>query len=126
MALFALLYDWFDVTSNYYVDLIYIMEGVITEKKEIVCDEKTIKTLYKKALGFKVNEKVEEFSLDKDGKMILSKKKVSQKYIPPDTGALKALVDLIGGDNDDLRKMSDEQLKEEKDRLLKELKNNSK
>ncbi len=75
------------------------------------------KALLKKALGFKTKEIVEEYSAS-DGEIVLTKKKVTQKTVPPDCMAIKMLIE--GTDED--RYLTDEQLQEEKERLLKLLK----
>ena len=48
----------------------------------------------------------------------LLRRKVTQKYYPPDVAALKAYVELTGGG---IAEMSDEELEREKRRLLKEM-----
>jgi hypothetical protein len=74
------------------------------------------KALLKKALGFKTKEIVEEYSTS-DGEIVLTKKKVTQKTVPPDCMAIKMLMEeQVGG------YLTDEELLEEKDRLLKLLK----
>jgi len=74
------------------------------------------KALLKKALGFKTKEIVEEYSTT-DGEIVLTKKKVTQKTVPPDCMAIKMLMEEeVGG------YLTDEELLEEKDRLLKLLK----
>lgn len=74
------------------------------------------KALLKKALGFKTKEIVEEYSTT-DGEIVLTKKKVTQKTVPPDCMAIKMLMEEeVGG------YLTDEELLEEKNRLLKLLK----
>ncbi len=55
---------------------------------------------------------------------MLVKKKVTTKYNPPDSGALKTYLDLVG--NQSFEEMSDEELKREKLRLLQELQEENK
>ena len=50
------------------------------------------KALLKKALGFKTKEIVEEYSTT-DGEIVLTKKKVTQKTVPPDCMAIKMLME---------------------------------
>ena len=51
--------------------------------------------LYKKALGYKLEEIVEEFVKDKeDDELILTKRKVSYKNIQPDISAVKMLLEI--------------------------------
>ena len=70
--------------------------------------------LLKKALGFDAKEIVEEYALDSEGEVKLSKKKVTTKCVPPDVSALKMLMDLAAP----LSSLSDEELETEKQRLL--------
>jgi len=76
--------------------------------------EKAKKALLKKALGFKVKEVVEEYSSN-EGEVVLTKKKVVEKLIPPDCTAIKMLMEAQEGKI----YLTDEQLEEEKERLLK-------
>ena len=79
-------------------------------------DEKILRSLYKKAVGYTVNEKTLEYSPEGD----VVKKKVTSKHYPPDISALKAYLELLS-EEDDLEKMSDDELESEKVRLLKVL-----
>ena len=54
--------------------------------------------------------------------MVLQKKKVTSKDVPPDLASFKALIE-INGKEDDLSSFTDEELIAEKDRLLKLLDN---
>jgi len=76
-------------------------------------DEKILHSLYKKAIGYTVNEKTLEYSPEGD----VVKKKVTSKHYPPDIAALKAYLELVS-EGDSLEKMSDEELENEKRRLL--------
>lgn len=71
--------------------------------------------LMKKATGYFVEEKVEEYDRDNE----VTKCKISKKYIPPDTTAIKAVLER--SDENPLEGYTDEQLKELKERLLSEL-----
>ena len=80
--------------------------------------------LIKKALGYDATEVVEEYSSDSEGEIRLLKKKITKKNVPPDMTALKFLLDET---EKDLTQMTDEELFEEKVRLLnilKEIHNN--
>ncbi|MDD4291582.1 MAG: hypothetical protein PHX51_05045 [Clostridia bacterium] len=77
--------------------------------------------LYKKAKGYNAKEISEEYAAGENGEMILCKKRVATKHFPPDISALKYIMELNG--NTDLSKLSDEELKQEKIRLLELLKN---
>lgn len=77
------------------------------------------KAMLKKAKGYDAKETVEEYQ-DTDGGMVLTKKKVTKKHIPPDTGAVKLLLELEPEKS--LQSFTDEELQAEKLRLLKILK----
>jgi|AGTN01.1.fsa_nt_gi hypothetical protein len=80
------------------------------------------KSLYRKAIGYKVTEKSTEYEIDDKGVKRPVKEKEQTKYIPPDVGALKTYLEMTGkkgkGEFDD---MTDEELEKERKRLLKEL-----
>ncbi len=71
--------------------------------------------LVKKALGYDATETVEEYSSGDDGEIKLTKKKVTKKNVPPDLSALKMLLEQ---DEREVCDMTDEQLDEEKNKLL--------
>ena len=75
------------------------------------------KILLKKAKGYTVHEKTEEF-VAVNGQVQLSKRKITTKKVPPDVNAIKALLQLTE-EQLDVCKMTDEQLAVEKLRLLK-------
>lgn len=83
-------------------------------------EEDLIKSLLKRAKGYRYNEVQEEYSVKEDGEIALTKRKVVKKYCPPDSTALKTYMEMCGEKND-LSEYTDEQLKEEKNRLLKQL-----
>ncbi len=70
----------------------------------------------KKALGYNATEVVCEYVASQEGEIILTKKKVTKKNVPPDVTALKLVMDK---DDLSLECLSDEQLESEKLRLLK-------
>ncbi len=80
-------------------------------------DSKVRNALEKKALGYETDEIVEEYGFT-DGEAVLLKRKVTKKSVPPDIQAAKILM----GEQPSLREMSDEQLAQEKERLLRMLK----
>ena len=82
-------------------------------------DEKLLHSLYKKAVGYTVNEKTMEYSPEGD----VVKKKVTSKHYPPDISALKAYLELAA-QGEDYEAMSDEELESEKKRLLRLLEEN--
>ena len=75
--------------------------------------EKLEKALIKKALGYDSVEVVEEY-VTSEGEIKLNKKKVTTKNVPPDLTALKILLD---GEKD-IGEMTEEELENEKNRLL--------
>lgn len=81
-------------------------------------DDEIKDALIKKALGFSCDEIVEEYSADENGNPILIKKKITKKINPPDVSALKFLLEQSEFADDEISKMSDEQLLLEKERLL--------
>ena len=85
-------------------------------------EEKLEKALLKKAIGFSHDEVIEEYAIDEQGDTKLIKKKVTKKFSPPDIPAIKLYLDNFNKEIP-ISEMSDEQLKMEKERLLKELKN---
>lgn len=76
--------------------------------------------LEKKAFGYYVQETSQDYAL-LDGKMTLVKEKITKKHIPLDITACKMLED---NDEEDLDKLSDEELKKRKIQLLNQLKEN--
>ena len=83
--------------------------------KEKIDSAKFKTALIKKALGYDATEVVEEYVSDQEGEVKLTKKKVTKKNVPPDLTALKMLLDQT---EIDVKVMTDEQLEEEKNRLL--------
>lgn len=92
-------------------------------KKGETVDEKEIKdALIKKALGFESDEIVEEYVLDENGVPVLSKRKITKKFNPPDMNAVKFLLEKSALTDDEISTMTDEELLKEKERLLRLLK----
>lgn len=82
-------------------------------------DEEIIEALIKRAKGYSYNEVQEEYSVKEDGEIALTKRKVLEKYCPPDSTALKTYMDICGERG--VESYTDEELEEEKSRLLKQL-----
>lgn len=78
-------------------------------------NEKVLKALLKKALGYDAEETVSEYVESDDG-VKLVKKKVTKKNVPPDVSAIKMLMEENG--EKDVFAMSDEELIAERNRLL--------
>ena len=75
--------------------------------------EKIKGALLERALGYDADEVVEEYGFS-EGEAVLVKRKVTRKRVPPDIQAAKMLLDSAPP----LTSLSDEQLQEEKERLL--------
>lgn len=89
------------------------MKGRSKQKKKF--DKTDLEqALIKKALGYDATEVVEEYVGDGD-EIKLSKKKVTTKNVPPDMSALKFLLD---ESQKEVSEMTDQELYEEKVRLL--------
>lgn len=82
-------------------------------------NKKIEKALLDKALGYETKEVVEEYSLSGD-ELVLQKRKTSVKTYPPDLSALQMLLGRKG--EDDISLLSDKELEEEKQKLIKLLK----
>ncbi|MBQ8197195.1 MAG: hypothetical protein IJZ73_03955 [Clostridia bacterium] len=70
--------------------------------------------LVRKALGYDSTETVSEYVSNEEGEIKLTKKKVTVKSVAPDMTAIKLLMD----EQSPLEQMTDEQLEQEKSRLL--------
>lgn len=82
--------------------------------------EKLTKSLFKKAVGYTVDEVVEEYVNGEESENLrLIKRKVTKKHIPPDISAVKALLETNDDNFDKYRAMSDEELLKKRDELLK-------
>ncbi len=82
-------------------------------------DEELINALIKRAKGYSFSEVQEEYSVTDGGEIALTKRKVSEKYCPPDAAALKTYMEICK--DGEISEMSDEELEREKHRLLCEL-----
>ena len=82
-------------------------------------EKKLKKALIKRAIGYDADEVVEEYSYDDEGTPKLSKKKVTKKHYAPDISAMKILIERYGNlSKEEIELMSDEELKEERNRLI--------
>lgn len=79
-------------------------------------DEELINALIKRAKGYSFSEVQEEYSVTDSGEIALTKRKVSEKYCPPDAAALKTYMEICK--DGEISEMSDEELESEKHRLL--------
>ena len=89
--------------------------------KEIF-DKDTIQALKKLATGLIVTEITKEYAKDDNGEMQLIKQKVNEKMLPPNTDIMKMLYQTSKETTSSYKDMTDEQLLQEKQRLLKQLK----
>ncbi len=83
-------------------------------------DEDLIKSLLKRAKGYRYNEVQEEYSVKEDGEFVLTKKKIVKKYCPPDSSAFRTYLDIANEQT--TANMSDEQLEKEKQKLIEQIK----
>ena len=108
------------------IDMIFFLEynpSKFAKGGRMTEEEKLKKALLKKALGYDAKEIIEEFSIDKQGVKTLSKKKITKKHFAPDLTALKLLIEKFYPNIDlKISDMTDEQLLEEKQRILQLLK----
>lgn len=94
------------------------MKGKVNKVKTL--SEKDLKSaLIKKALGYDATEIVEEYVGDNEGQIVLSKKKITTKNVPPDISAIKILFET---QIQPIAQMSDQELQQEKERLIELLK----
>lgn len=82
-------------------------------------DEEILNILHMKATGYSRDEVQEEYAVSAEGEMTLVKRKVTGKYYPPDSAALKTYLELLPEKK--AEEMSDEELAAERERLLGEL-----
>ena len=99
----------------------HISGGTVNE------EEKLKKTLFKKAVGYVVSEETVEYAINDEGKEVVTKRKVTKKYIPPDAAALRLLIErFFSSSYQDIDSMSDEELERERDEIIKMLKQEEK
>ncbi len=84
-------------------------------------NSKIKKALINKALGFTTQEIIEEYGYSGD-EFVLQKRKTSTKSYPPDLTALQLLLEKEDEKLNEYSNMTDEELENEKIKLLKELK----
>ena len=73
--------------------------------------------------GLTTREVITEYAVDDEtGNLKIVKQKVSEKNLPPNVDLLKLIYPHLIEEKTDYNKLTDEELEEEKQRLLKELK----
>lgn len=81
--------------------------------------DKLLSAVMKKAVGYNVNEVVEEYS-EADGELKLVKRKVTTKHVPPDVAAAKVVMEL--NKEKGLAEMTEAELIKEREMIIAELK----
>ena len=80
------------------------------------------RSLLKKALGYSVDEVVEEY-VNEENELKLIKKKITKKHIPPDISAARALLDKCNdSDFERIKNLTDEELQDLREKILEEIK----
>lgn len=80
--------------------------------------ERLEKALLKKALGYTAKEISEEYS-KVDDDLVLAKRKLNTKIYPPDLPSLQLLLSRLDKEDNEYKNMTDSQLMEERDKLIK-------
>lgn len=83
--------------------------------------EDVIKSLIKKAKGYSYNEECSEFTYSEDGER-LQKKKITTKIVPPDISALKSAIELLKEQDNEIEKLTDEELNNQINEIIAKLK----
>jgi len=76
--------------------------------------KKLIEALWKKAVGYDIEEVVDEYGYE-NGRQVQLKQKVNKKGIAPDLAAIKLLMESI---DDEYDSMTEDELIKERDRLI--------
>ncbi len=86
-------------------------------------DDVTFKALKTCITGFTTKEIVSEYAVDDEtGDLKIVKQKISEKNIPPNTDIIKLIYQHYAEAKVDYESLTDEQLEQEKQRLILELK----
>lgn len=91
---------------------------------EDIFDENAIKAIKKLVNGMVVKEVTKEY-VSEEGELKLIKKKVNEKTLPPNTDIVKMLFSSSKSETSKYKEMTDEELEEEKQRLLLEIQKES-
>ncbi len=100
-------------------------QKIVQKSENLSSSEEILNALKQRALGYKTNEVIEEYSLDENENERLVKKKVTIKNVPPDISAAKVLLEFESSNfDDDISKMSNEELDEKINEIISRLKEN--
>ena len=91
--------------------------------EQIGCDNKKTeieKSLFKRAMGYTVDEIVEEYATV-DDELKLVKKKITKKHVPPDISAARELLENSKDEFEYLKSLNDNELLELRDKILAEV-----
>lgn len=89
---------------------------------EEVFNKNTIEAIKMLTNGMVVKEITKEFVADDKGDLVLTKKKVNEKMMPPNIDIIKMIYASTKDNANRYHEMTDEELEREKIRLLKKLK----
>ena len=82
-------------------------------------DESMMRAIKSCVVGLKTKEVVTEYVIDEEtNKLKISKQKVSEKTIPPNVDVIKLLYQLKSNQDSGYESLTDEELEQEKQRLL--------
>ena len=99
------------------------MQGGWCEIKKNIFDEATFKALKTCITGFITKETTTEYAMDDEtGELKVVKQKINEKSIPPNTDIIKLIYQHFTETKVDYESLTDEELENEKQRLILELK----
>ena len=91
--------------------------------KTQIFDEQTIKALKQCITGLTTKEITTEYGVDEEtGKLKILKQKINEKNVPPNSDIIKLIYQHYAEEKIDYNQFTDEELEQEKQRLLKQLK----
>lgn len=98
-------------------------DTIIKDKPDDITDvEHLQEQLYKKAVGYIYKEIVKEYAANKDNKLVLVKKKVTEKEAPPDVSAAKVIFEQSPAFDDEIDTLNPEELEKLRLKLINDLK----
>lgn len=87
-----------------------------------IFDENTLRAIKTLTSGMVIKEITKEFVANEQGDLVLTKKKVNEKMMPPNIDVIKMIYSSTKDNSNVYKDMTDEELMQEKLRLLEELK----